>query len=140
MTKRLCYIALVAVMGVFLLSGLALGYQRSITLTASNIGGGGTLYGYHNYYSYSSTQWRNTNMQYRVTGNTRASNDVFVKLYNQGTLVWSHSRGDVVGGASLFTTDVSRTTYKNATKSWWKLIADVNNYPDPSAEGWIATF
>jgi hypothetical protein len=131
---------LIAVMGVLLLSGLALGYQRSITLTASNAGGGGTLYGYHNYYSYSTTQWRKTNMQYRVTGNTRTENDVYIKLYSQGALVWSHSRGDVVGGHALETFDVSRTTYKNATKSWWKIIADVNNWFDPAAEGWIATF
>lgn len=140
MRHRLLYVIALGVLGALLLSGVALGYQRTIQITAQNAGGGGTLYGYQNYYSYSATQWRNTTMQYRVAGNTRASNDVYINLYNQGSVVWQHSRGDVVGGAALFTTDVSRTTYKNATKSWWKLTADVNNWPDPSAEGWIATF
>lgn len=140
MKKRLCAVVAICTLVVLLAGSVALGATRSITLAAYNSGGGGTLYGYHNYYSYSSTQWRNTTMQYRVTGNTRAENDVYIRLYNAGTLVWSHSRRDVVGGAPLYTADVYRTTQKNATSSWWKLVADVNNWFDPEAEGWISTF
>jgi hypothetical protein len=76
----------------------------------------------------------------KITGNSRTANDVYIKLYNQGTQVWSHARGDIRGGGVLYTADVSRTTYKYGTQSWWKLIADVNNWFDPSDSDWISTF
>ena len=139
MRRRLLSAGVLAVLTVFLVSGMALGSQRSISLHASNVWGEGTLHCYHNYTELNRTQWRNTTMQYKVTGNTRPKNNVQIKLYNQGSQIWGISRGDIVGGRS-YNQDVSRTTYKYATKSWWKIIADARIGWDPSATGNIGIF
>lgn len=56
-------------------------------------------------------------------------------IYNQS---YTADVGSVA--EDMYTQDVSRTTYKYATKSWWKIIADARIGWDPSATGNIDIF
>jgi hypothetical protein len=140
------YVLIVAVLGACLAAGVASAYSKEAYISAYWIPGdpssGGFLHGYHDYVSYSSTQWKNTQMRFVVGEQvTRNSNDVKYYVYSDNSLVHSRQYYTIVGNtwytkATNVYSQKLRTGHPGTYSSWYVMV-DVNNFPDP--DGWDYT-
>jgi hypothetical protein len=145
--KRLwLLIAVVMVLGSLAAAGVAYANTQDLYISAYWVPGdptsGGTMIGHHDYTSYSSTQWRNTQMRFIVGQQvTRNSNDVKYYIYSDNSLVHSKSYTTIVGNTNYTkSTGVysqKKSTTHAGTYSSWYVMVDVNNFPDP--DGWDYT-